>query len=96
MQVGIAVAEIGANILEHAARYRPVRLRMRVRVGADRVRVFFADDGEPAHIDLRTVGHPDEMTESGRGLAMAKAVLDRLRYRRHSFNHWMLLSRSFG
>lgn len=96
MQIGIAVAEIGANIVEHAGRHRPVRMRMSVQVGADQVNVHFADDGGPAHVDLRSVSTPDVWSEHGRGLAMAQEVLERLRYHRSSFNNWMLSSMRFS
>ncbi len=96
MQVGIAAAEIGANIVEHAAEDRSVRMRMRVRVGDDQVTVCFTDNGRPADVDLRFVYQPDPMAERGRGLAMAKAVLDGLDYRRRSLNYWLLESRRFG
>lgn len=96
MQMGIAVAEIGANIIEHAGRSRAVRMRMEVRVLHNEVRVNFIDDGFPAQIDLSAVRRVDEWAESGRGLAMAQAVLDRLCYSRHWVNHWTLVSRQFG
>lgn len=96
MQVGIAVGEIAANIIEHAAGDRPVRMRMKVRVRSDQVQVCFSDDGGPAHLDLRAVYKPDVMAERGRGLAMAHEVLERLRYRRFTFNHWTLHSKRFS
>lgn len=95
MQVGIAVAEIAANIIEHAGHNQPVRMRMHVWVLSDQVRVCFSDDGSPAHLDLRAVYQPHELAESGRGLALAHSVLERLRYRRRSFNHWTLESVRF-
>ena len=92
-QVGIAVAEIGANIVEHAAEGRPVRLRMEVLVLPDEVRVAFLDDGPPAEVDVAAPVMPDVMAEHGRGLAMAHTVLDRLLYHRSRFNHWILFRR---
>lgn len=96
MQVGIASGEIGANIVEHAAQGRPIRIQMNVRVLAGEVWVEFADEGIPARVDLSTVHLPDEMAERGRGLALAKAVLERLSYQRNSMNHWTLVSKRFG
>ena len=92
-QIGIAVSEIGANIIEHAADGRPVKLRMEVLVLPDEVRVAFLDDGPPAEVDLASPVMPDDMAERGRGLAMAHSVLDRLLYQRNQFNHWILLRR---
>ena len=95
MHMGIAAGEIGANIIEHAALDRPVRIWMDVRVLPSQVNVEFIDDGDPVHIDLNAVRMPDDMAERGRGLALAKAVLDELVYRRAECNHWILVSKSF-
>jgi len=95
-QVAIAVGEIGANIVEHAAQHRPVRLRMEVLVSPEEVRVAFLDDGPPADVDLKNATMPDPMAECGRGLALAHAALDRLIYHRNRFNHWILVSKSFA
>lgn len=95
-QVSIAVGEIGANIIEHAAQNRPLWLRMEVLVSPEEVRVAFLDDGPPAVVDLKKTTMPDAMAECGRGLAMAHAVLDRLIYHRNLFNHWILFSKRFA
>jgi serine/threonine-protein kinase RsbW len=95
-QVSIAVGEIGANIIEHAAQHRPVRLRMEVLVSPEEVRVAFLDDGPPAQVNLASATMPDPMAECGRGLPLAHAVLDRLIYHRNKFNHWILVSKPFA
>ena len=95
IEVGIAAGEIGANIVEHAAAGRQVRIRMEVRVLIDEVWVEFADDGVPARVDLESVRMPDGLVERGRGLALARAALDKLAYRRNSENHWTLVSKRF-
>lgn len=93
----IAVGEISANIIEHAAKEGPVRLRMELRVLADAVHACFTDDGAPAAVDISKAEMPDHMAESGRGLALARAVLDGLHYRRSCVvNHWTLVSRQFA
>jgi serine/threonine-protein kinase RsbW len=96
MHMGIAAGEIGANIVEHAASARPVRIWLDVHVSPSRVNVEFTDDGEPAEVDMGAVRMPDDMAERGRGLALAKAVLAELTYRRSLVNHWMLVSRPFA
>ena len=89
--VSVAVAEIGANIIEYSRPGQPVRMQMQVQVLAHEVEIVFTDEGDPAHVDLAAVTMPDEMAERGRGLALAKACLDRLTYRRDSTgNHWTL------
>lgn len=94
-QVAIATAEIGANIVEHAAAGRLLRLAMVIRVLAHHVWVEFTDNGGPLRVDLNAVSLPDDMAERGRGLPLAKAVLDRLTYRRDVMNHWTLVSKYF-
>lgn len=95
MQVGIAAGEIGANIIEHSARGGTVRIRMEVRVLPDAVRVEFFDQGVPLDVDLGSAHMPDAMAERGRGLALARAALAELHYRRDESNHWTLISKPF-
>ena len=95
MHMGIAAGEIGANIVEHASSGRPVRIWLDVHVSPTRVNLEFTDDGEPAQIDMNAVRMPDGMAERGRGLALARAVLDELTYRRADCNHWILVSKRF-
>lgn len=95
MEVGIAAVEIAANIVEHAGADSPVWMRMEARVGLNEVRVDFTDNGSPSEIALDQVRLPDEMAETGRGLALAQAVLQTLTYRRNGLNHWTLVSKPF-
>ncbi len=95
-QVEIAVAEIAANIVEHAGRFHSATVEMRMRIHPDHVNIAFTDTGVPADIDLDNVQMPDELAERGRGLALAKAVLAHLGYSRSELgNHWTLISRIF-
>ncbi len=92
--VGIAAGEIAANILEHA---RAVTLWMELHARPDAVEVEFTDAGEPAELDLSAASMPDEMAESGRGLALAQAALRLLSYFRDEVgNHWQLVSNAFS
>lgn len=92
IHVDLAAGEIAANIVEHSGDGRPVRLRMEVTLDADTVRTTFFDDGHPSPIDLTDVGMPDDLSERGRGLAIAHRVLDELSYRRdRDGNHWTLV-----
>lgn len=95
VHVTIAVAEIAANIVEHAARPQPVRIQMEIWVHPDQVHVIFSDDGVPARVDVAAAEMPAPTVERGRGLALAKSVLDRLAYYRDNLNRWTLISRSF-
>ena len=94
MSMDLAVGEVGANIIEHAAEGESVPLRMEVSVSDGEVRATLVDGGKPARIDLTKMSLPDELAESGRGLAIALQVLDELSYRRdEAGNRWTLVSR---
>ena len=94
MQVGIAVAEVAANIVEHGdAQW----LWVRVHTGRTQVHVDFTDNGTAVQINIDDVAMPDELAERGRGLALAKSALGLLSYHRDkSGNHWRLISQAFG
>ena len=92
LHMDLAAGEIGANIIEHSGDGQPVHMRMSIELTADTVRAVFTDDGQPAPMDLSRVRLPDEMSEHGRGLAIAFRVLDELSYRRDTEgNHWTLV-----
>lgn len=94
MYTDLAVSEICANIIEHSGDGQPVQLRMDAELQSDVVRVTFTDDGHPTPVDLTQTEMPDEMSERGRGLAIAYRVLDELSYRRDDEgNHWTLVRR---
>lgn len=96
--LGIAVGEIAANIIKHATRGldRPVTMQMSAHVRDNEVQINFTDDGIPAPAHASTPEMPDALSESGRGLALAHAVLNRLTYHRsEDANHWTLVSHSF-
>ena len=92
LHMDLAAGEIGANIVEYSGAGQPVRLRMTVELTDDTVRAVFTDNGKPAPVDLSRHQMPGEMSERGRGLAIAYRVLDELSYRRDANgNHWTLV-----
>lgn len=97
LYVEIAAGEVGANILEHAAQGRPLRIRMDVNVGPNNVRITFRDGGDPAAVDLTSLRLPDAMAERGRGLALSRSLCSELSYRRdEDVNVWTLVSHRYG
>ncbi|MCH9720503.1 MAG: ATP-binding protein [Actinomycetia bacterium] len=92
----IAVAEIAANIIEHAGRGKSIGLRMEVKALEDVVEVIFVDDGWEAQLDLTVARLPGDMAERSRGLALAQSVLGELSYSRSGgTNRWTLISERF-
>jgi anti-sigma regulatory factor (Ser/Thr protein kinase) len=97
MELAIAAAEVGNNILDHSGRGRDLRIRMQVWVLSDHVRIEFTDDGLPADMDLSLIHMPDVMAENGRGLALARASLHEFSHDQvENGNRWTLVSRRFG
>lgn len=90
----IALAEIGGNVLTHgspADSTHPVEYELRYQDGS--VEAVFVDSGPPAfeHLDKEM---PDLDREDGRGLVLARSVLDGLGYERNGeFNRWRLVKR---
>lgn len=98
LQVGLAVAEIVANTVEHGSAGRHlVQIQMQVRVGAHQVLVALLDDGNPFEFNgSDAVMMPDVFAERGRGLAMAQRALESLSCRNEAgTNHWLLASRCY-
>lgn len=90
-----ALAEIAANIVEHTRRTdQEAGRRYTVRLDATdhELTAVLTDNGRPADVDLAAVTMADVDEESGRGLALAIAALDRLEHRHeHGHNVWTLV-----
>jgi len=91
-----AVIEILGNIVEHAYELdAPAagdrRFDISLTASSTELVASFGDDGVPMSIDLSAVAMPDELAESGRGLALAMAAVDDLTYAREGGrNLWRL------
>lgn len=87
-----ALAEIAANIVEHTRRAdQEAGRRYTVELDAtdQELVAVLTDNGLPVDIDLAAVTMADADEESGRGLALAIAALDRLEHR-HEGGHNVL------
>ncbi len=86
-----AVLEVANNIVSHGDG-GTVSL---VLQGDDRqLEAFFCDDGAAADVDLDTAALPDDLAESGRGLALVRMAVDEFRYsHRDGINRWQLIRR---
>jgi anti-sigma regulatory factor (Ser/Thr protein kinase) len=113
MQFTTAVAEIAGNIAAHAHVGAPAgTLRLRLNAYPDRVEARFSDRGAPYALPLQAALPPpahveqalleayelDDLAERGRGLAITRAAVDELHYRRTPTgrNHWRLMKRFAG
>ena len=89
-----ALAEVAANIVEHTRRRDQVtgrRYAVELCATDDELVAVLTDNGRPADVDLSAVTMADVDEESGRGLALAIAALDRLEHE-HTGGHnvWTL------
>ncbi len=89
-----ALAEIGANTLTHGRRHAsdaPVEYAL--HLDGRTATATFIDRGPAVHNHL-TRSMPEPTSEAGRGLAIARQVLDELGYERDGeINRWRLVKR---
>ncbi len=90
-----ALAEIGANVLTHGRLDGPTDapVEFRLKLEGHMALATFVDRGPPVHNHL-TRAMPEPTSETGRGLAIARQVLDELGYERDGeINTWRLVKR---
>jgi serine/threonine-protein kinase RsbW len=90
-----ALAEIGSNVLIYTGKHGPSGppVQYDLRLDADTATASFTDWGPPLH-NQTTRAMPAPTSEAGRGLAIARKVLDELGYKRDGeVNHWRLVKR---
>lgn len=89
-----ALAEIGSNVLTHGrppGTKRPIEFHLHCDNGT--VVAMLSDSGPPAHAHLSTE-MPSHSSEAGRGIAMARKLLDELGYERDGeVNRWRLVKK---
>ncbi len=88
-----ALVEVVGNVVQHGRRDdgSPPSVDVRLQAEPD-VRADIRDDGTSFPEPLAVPEPVDELAESGRGIAMARAVLDELHYAREpGANCWRLV-----
>jgi len=91
MMFETAVTEIAGNIVGHGG--VDVEMTLRLWARPDRVVARFEDNGRALSPDFVTAAEmPGDLDESGRGVALAKAAVDEVRYQREGeHNEWTLV-----
>lgn len=90
MLFALAVSEVVTNVVEHAEGPTHPTVSVRLEVDDRALTALMRDDADPALIRLDQVSMPGEDAESGRGLALALAVLDELVHEPGEGNVWRL------
>jgi serine/threonine-protein kinase RsbW len=86
-----AVLEVANNIVSHGA---AGTLSVMLQGDARQLEAHFCDNGAAVEVDLDAAVLPDDLAESGRGLAMVRMSVDEFRYS-HSdgLSRWHLVRR---
>jgi serine/threonine-protein kinase RsbW len=86
-----AVLEVANNIVSHSA---GGSISLVLQGDAQQLEARFCDDGAAVEVDLHNAVLPDDLAESGRGLAMVRMAVDDFSYH-HSegFSRWHLVRR---
>lgn len=89
-----ALVELSGNVFEHADSGLGLRCAVTVTVETERLSAVVIDTGVPLPADSGRAVMPDELAESGRGLALIHALVDELTYAREDdTNRWTLVRR---
>jgi serine/threonine-protein kinase RsbW len=88
-----AVIEVAGNVVEHGRPPGKVTWAFRIQILPDRLEALLSDSGDEYPGGTWGTRMPaDPMQETGRGLALATAVLDSLTYERHDdANQWRMV-----
>lgn len=91
----LAVSEIITNIVTHStcSGESGVTVTADLIVDDTAMSARFQDDAAPITIDIQGAELPDELAESGRGLAIAKMALDQLSHEVSNGHTWNLRRR---
>jgi serine/threonine-protein kinase RsbW len=86
-----ALIELASNVIQHAAGEGGVTCVLTVSADEDGLSASLADTADAGGIVLMDRSMPDELSESGRGIALIQALVDDLRYERvDDHNVWSI------
>jgi serine/threonine-protein kinase RsbW len=92
MMFETAVIEIAGNVVKHGRPQGKVLYTFRLRVLPDRMESMLCDSGDAVAELPESGAMPDALQEQGRGLMLAEAALDELRYERvDGRNRWTMV-----
>jgi serine/threonine-protein kinase RsbW len=92
-----AVIEIANNVVEYGRPAGEIEWELRLRVTDDAIEGELFDTGQEFKPSLSGGGMPDPMSEHGRGMPIAEAVLDKIDFERiEDTNHWKMTRKLGG
>ena len=94
MRFETALIELTSNIFRHADDGLGISFSLTVRITNKHIEAILRDTGQPGEINLTEVAMPDELSESGRGIALIHALVDEFTYEREGkLNVWHILKK---
>jgi serine/threonine-protein kinase RsbW len=94
LKIETAVVELAANIIAHANGGDAVQGKVSLTVDDESIRCRITDTARASEVDLGDRDMPDELAESGRGIAFIQRLVDVLHYeRRDGENVWVIEKR---
>jgi serine/threonine-protein kinase RsbW len=86
-----ALIELSSNVIRHADGGSGIHCVLTVGVSDARIEARLTDTGVASDVELDGRTMPDAFAESGRGIALIKALVDEVEYvRSGSINHWRI------
>lgn len=86
-----ALIELSSNVIRHADDGSGVQCVLTVGVSDARIEARLTDTGVANDVELDGRTMPEVFAESGRGIALIKALVDEVEYvRSGSINHWRI------
>ena len=89
-----ALIELASNVIQHAAGDGGVTCVLSVSADENGLRASLADTADAGGIVLMNRDMPDELSESGRGIALIQALVDELHYERVDDKNVWTISRA--
>jgi serine/threonine-protein kinase RsbW len=89
-----ALIELAANVIQHADDGNGIVADIAIEVDGESIRGTISDSSPAGKVDMAMREMPDELAESGRGIAFIQRLVDVFHYeRRDDLNLWVVQKR---